>query len=132
MVDSNVLLDLVTEDEHWFEWSRNALESCAEESIVCINPVIYAEVSVGFQRIEELEAALPARLVERVRIPYEVAFLAAKCFLDSRRRGGQKRSALPDFFIGAHAAVEPMTLLTRNGGRYATYSPHLDLIYPEG
>lgn len=131
LVDSNVLLDVITEDQAWFEWSRDALERCAEENIVCINPVIYAEVSIGFERIEAVEAALPADLIERLPIPYEAAFLAGKCFLDYRRRGGKRSAPLPDFFIGAHAAVGGMTLLTRDARRYRTYFPSLPLISPE-
>ncbi len=130
LVDSNVLLDVMTEDEAWFEWSGGALERCAEENILCINPVIYAEVSIRFERIEELEAALPPDLVERLPVPYEAAFLAGKCFLDYRRRGGKRSAPLPDFFIGAHAAVERMPLLTRDAGRYRTYFPKLRLIAP--
>jgi predicted nucleic acid-binding protein len=131
LVDSNVILDVMTEDERWFEWSSAALERCAEESVICVNPVIYAEVSIRFERIEELEAALPADLFERLPIPYEAAFLAGKCFLDYRRRGGRRTSTLPDFFIGAHAAVGGMQLLTRDVGRYQTYFPKLQLIAPE-
>ncbi len=131
LVDSNVLLDVFTEDENWFEWSREALERCAEDSIVCINPVIYAEASVRFERIEEMESVLPPDLVERLLIPYEAAFLAGKCFLDYRRRGGKRSAPLPDFFIGAHAAVENMRLLTRDMGRYRTYFPGLKLICPD-
>ena len=131
LVDSNVLLDLSTEDENWFEWSRDALEHCADENVLCINAVIYAEVSIRFERIEELEAALPADLIERLPIPYEAAFLAGKCFLDYRRRGGRRRSTLPDFIIGAHAAVEGLTLLTRDTRRYRPYFPRVPLISPK-
>jgi hypothetical protein len=131
LVDSNVLLDVMSEDEEWFGWSSDALERCAEENVVCINPVIYAEVSVRFEQIEELEAALPADVIERLSIPYEAAFLAGKCFLQYRRRGGKRRSTLPDFFIGAHAAVAGMTLLTRDKSRYSTYFPKLHVIAPE-
>jgi hypothetical protein len=130
LVDSNVLLDVMTEDQRWFEWSSAALERSAEGNVLCINPVIYAEVSIRFERIEELEAALPASVIERLPIPYEAAFLAGKCFLDYRGRGGRRQSTLPDFFIGAHAAVEGMALLTRDAGRYRTYFPKLRLIAP--
>jgi len=131
MVDSNVLLDVLTEDPAWFEWSSRSLQQCAQDHILVINPIIYAEVSIGFDRIEDLDAALPERMIERRPIPPEAAFLAGKCFLKYRERGGEKRSTLPDFFIGAHAAVEKMTLLTRDASRYRTYFPRLTLISPE-
>jgi hypothetical protein len=131
MVDSNVLLDVLTEDPAWFEWSSRSLQECAENHILVINPIICAEVSIGFDRIEDLDAALPERTVERRPIPLEAAFLAGKCFLKYRERGGEKRSTLPDFFIGAHAAVEKMTLLTRDASRYRTYFPRLRLLSPE-
>jgi predicted nucleic acid-binding protein len=131
MVDSNVLLDVLTEDPAWFEWSSRSLEQCAEDHILVINPIIYAEVSIGFDRIEDLDAALPESMVERRPIPLEAAFLAGKCFLKYRERGGRKPSTLPDFFIGAHAAVERMRLLTRDASRYRTYFPKLKLICPE-
>jgi hypothetical protein len=131
MLDSNVLLDVLTEDPTWFGWSSRALEECAQDHILVINPIIYAEVSIGFDRMEDLDAALPENLIERRPIPLEAAFLAGKCFLKYRGRGGQKRSTLPDFFIGAHAAVEKMTLVTRDASRYRTYFPRLRLISPE-
>ena len=131
MVDSNVLLDVLTEDPAWFEWSSRSLQECAQDHILVINPIIYAEVSIGFDRIEDLDAALPETMVERRPFPLAAAFLAGKCFLKYRERGGQKQSTLPDFFIGAHAAVEKMTLLTRDASRYRTYFPKLRLISPE-
>ena len=131
MLDSNVLLDVLTEDPAWFGWSSRTLEECAQNHILVINPIIYAEVSIGFDRMEDLDAALPENLTERRPIPLEAAFLAGKCFLKYRGRGGQKQSTLPDFFIGAHAAVEKMTLLTRDASRYRTYFPRLRLISPE-
>ncbi|MCX5673794.1 MAG: type II toxin-antitoxin system VapC family toxin [Planctomycetota bacterium] len=131
MVDSNVLLDVLTEDPQWFEWSGRMLQECAQGHILVINPIIYAEVSIGFDRIEDVDAALPENMVERRPIPLEAAFLAGKCFLKYRQRGGRKRSTLPDFFIGAHAAVEKMTLVTRDASRYRTYFPRLKLICPE-
>jgi len=131
MVDSNVLLDVLTEDPAWFEWSSRSLQECAQDHILVINPIIYAEVSIGFDRIEDLDAALPERMVERRPIPLEAAFLAGKCFLKYRERGGEKQSTLPDFFIGAHASVEKMALLTRDASRYRTYFPKLRLIAPE-
>ncbi|MCX5670359.1 MAG: type II toxin-antitoxin system VapC family toxin [Planctomycetota bacterium] len=131
MVDSNVLLDVLTEDPAWFEWSSRSLEECAEDHILVINPIIYAEISISFNRLEDLDAAVPESMVERRPIPLEAAFLAGKCFLKYRERGGRKQSILPDFFIGAHAAVERMGLLTRDASRYRTYFPKLKLICPE-
>ena len=131
MVDSSVLLDVLTEDPAWFEWSSRTLEDAAENHILVINPIIYAEVSIGFDRIEDLDAALPESMIERRPIPLTAAFLAGKCFLKYRQRGGQKQSTLPDFFIGAHAAVEKMGLVTRDAARYRTYFPRLKLISPE-
>ena len=130
LVDSDVLLDVLTEDPTWFDWSSAAIESHAEHSMLVIDPPIYAEVSIRFERIEELEEALPATMFRRDALPWEAAFLAGKCFLQYRRRGGAKQSPLPDFYIGAHAAVARMTLLTRDGGRYRTYFPTLDIVEP--
>jgi predicted nucleic acid-binding protein len=130
LVDSNVLLDLMTEDSRWFSWSAAAVESAADRFRLVINAIIYAEVSARYSRIEELDAALPKSIFEREAIPYEAAFLAGKSFLAYRRREGAKRSPLPDFFIGAHAAVAGYRLLTRDAGRYRTYFPKLSLITP--
>lgn len=130
LVDSSVLIDVLTEDQRWFDWSATALASAADRSLVAINPIIYAEVSIGFERIEEVEAALPRQTFERLDLPPEAAFLAGKVFLRYRRTGGTKSTTLPDFFIGAHAAVLGMTLLTRDPRRYRTYYPSLTLICP--
>jgi len=130
LVDSNVLIDILTEDQRWFDWSATALASAADRSLVAINPIIYAEVSIGFERIEEVEAALPRHAFERLDLPPEAAFLAGKVFVRYRRTGGTKSTTLPDFFIGAHAAVLGMTLLTRDPRRYRTYFPSLTLICP--
>lgn len=130
LVDSNVLLDVLTEDRRWFEWSSKALSRCADEAALVLNPIVYAEVSIGFDRVEDLEAALPAEVFVRSPLPWEAAFLAGKCFLAYRRRGGQKRAPLPDFYIGAHAAVAGLALLTRDPRRYRTYFPKLPIIAP--
>lgn len=130
LVDSNVLLDVLSEDERWYSWSSAKLAEFAEENLLCINPVIYAEISIGFSRIEELEEALPKDFFEYLSLPYESAFLAGKCFLKYRRAGGRKRSPLPDFFIGAHAAIDNMVLLTRDAARYKTYFPGLQILSP--
>lgn len=131
LVDSNVLLDILEDDPVWFDWSSMQISRCAEDSILVINPIIYAEVSIGFNRVEELEEALPADVFERRPLPWEAAFLAGKCFLTYRRSGGIRRSPLPDFFIGAHALVQGMILLTRDAARYQSYFPKLTLIAPE-
>lgn len=130
LVDSNVLLDVFTEDPDWFPWSSAALVEAAETSQLAINPVIYAEVSARFSLKEELDEALGTDFV-RADIPYEAAFLAGKLFVEHRRAGGSRTRPLPDFFIGAHAAVAGMHLLTRNPGDYRTRLPKLKLIAPE-
>ena len=131
LVDSSVLLDILTEDPNWAAWSGRRLAECADRGFLIINPVIYAEVSVGFSRIEELEEALPPGAFRREPLPWEGAFLAGKAFLVYRRNRGPKTTPLPDFYIGAHAAVAGLTLLTRDAGRYRTYFPKLPLITPE-
>jgi len=130
LVDSNVLLDLLEEDAAWYEWSSRQLQLAADSSALIINPIVYSEVSIGFTRIEELDEALRPDIFERRPLPWEAAFLAGKCFLRYRKQGGTRRSPLPDFFIGAHAAIEGLTLLTRDAARYRTYFPTLSLIAP--
>lgn len=130
LVDSNVLLDVLTEDAHWLPWSAEALARCADDSELVLNPIVYAEVSVGFDRIEDLDQALPLEAFVRSPLPWDAAFLAGKCFQAYRRRGGERRSPLPDFYIGAHAAVARLTLLTRDPARYRTYFPRLELVAP--
>jgi predicted nucleic acid-binding protein len=131
LIDSNVLLDLITEDPQWFAWSSAILADTAEHSRLVINPVVYAEISIRYSRIEDLNAAIPTTMVDREPIPYEAAFLAGKAFSIYRKCGGRKRSTLPDFFIGAHASVAGYSLLTRDATRYRTYFPGLALIVPE-
>lgn len=130
LVDSNVLLDVLTEDPTWFNWSADQLALMAESFSLIINPIIYSEVSVGFTTIEELENCLSADFFLRRSLPWEAAFLAGKCFITYRRSGGVRHSPLPDFYIGAHAAVAGLTLLTRDVSRYRTYFPGLKLIAP--
>lgn len=130
LVDSNVILDIVTEDAQWFHWSAAALESLAENHLLVINPIIYSEVSIGFDRIEDLDEAVAPERFRRDPLPWEAAFLAGKCFLKYRRSGGARRSPLPDFYIGAHAAVRGIPLVTRDPRRYKIYFPKLKLITP--
>jgi hypothetical protein len=130
LVDSNVILDILTDDPTWSTWSATALERCANEGTLYINPLIYAEISISFATIEEVEAALPEDSFRRLPLPLEAAFLAGKAFLQYRRQGGKRPSTLPDFFIGAHAAVAGLRLLTRGATRYRTYFPSVTLIAP--
>jgi len=129
-VDSNVILDVVTEDPKWHDWSAGQLEKLAESHTLVINPIIYSEISIGFDRIEDLDQALPPEFFRRDPLPWEAGFLAGKCFVKYRRSGGRRRSPLPDFYIGAHAAIGGIALLTRDTNRYKTYFPKLGLISP--
>jgi predicted nucleic acid-binding protein len=132
LVDSNVILDVMTDDPRWGEWSSSMLARCAEDGTLVINPIIYAEISIGFERVEDLDEALSADFFRRDPLPWEAAFLAGKCFLEYRRRGGSRRSPLPDFYIGAHAAVTGLSLLTRDARRYRTYFRDLQILAPPG
>ena len=128
LVDSNVILDLITADPRWRTWSERALRDVAERSTLVINPIIFAEVTLKFDRIEDADAALVD--FERAPLPYEAGFLAGKAFVAYRRRGGTRRSPMPDFYVGAHAMVAGMNLLTRDAARYRTYFPRLALVAP--
>ncbi len=130
LVDSNVLLDIATDDPHFGEWSALTLGRLVNGAVLIINPIVYAEVSIGYARIEEVEEALPRNLFRREPLPWEAAFLAGKCFLRYRRRAGVKRTPLPDFYIGAHAAVAGYRLVTRDPARFRTYFPTVELIAP--
>ncbi|OLC51435.1 MAG: DNA-binding protein [Acidobacteria bacterium 13_1_40CM_65_14] len=130
LVDSNVLIDFLDPDSEWNDWSASMLEDAGESGLVAINTVIYSEVSVTFDDIDDVELALPQEFFVRAAIPWEAAFLAGKAFEKYKTQGGAKRSPLPDFFIGAHAAVAGMTLLTRDPRRYRAYFPKLKLIAP--
>jgi predicted nucleic acid-binding protein len=131
LIDGNILLDLMTEDPKWHTWSAAAVENAADRFRLVINTIIYAEVSIRYSRIEDLEAALPASMFEREEIPYEAAFLAGKSFVEYRCRNGERRSPLSDFFIGTHAAIAGHQLLTRDAARYRTYFPKLHMIAPD-
>lgn len=130
LVDTNVLLDVLTADPVWASWSGAALARAFDDGVVVIDPIVYAEVSVGFSGIEALDDALPAALFTREPLPWAAGFLAGRAFLDYRRRGGTRTTPLPDFYIGAHAAVTAMRLLTRDRGRYTTYFPTVEVIAP--
>lgn len=130
LVDSNVLFDILTDDPTWSEWSGAALAAARDAGVLVINPIVYAEVSVQFDRIEELDAALPATDFLREDLPYPAGFLAGKAYLRYRRQGGARRSPLADLYIGAHAAVGGYQLLTRDPTSYRTYFPRLTLVTP--
>jgi predicted nucleic acid-binding protein len=130
MVDSCVFLDVFSRDARWFEWSSNALAGAADSGSIVLNAVIYSEISIRFDRIEDLEALLPSGVFEYHPIPREAAFLAGKCFLQYRGRGGRKPLPSPDFLIGAHAAVARLPLITRDVRRFREYFPSLELICP--
>lgn len=131
LVDTNVLLDVLTEDQRWQGWSMDALADAAEAGPLYINPIIYAEVSIRFLRVEDLDEALPADDFRRAPLPWAAAFLAGKAFVGYRRNRGTASSTLPDLFIGAHAAVAGFALLTRDAQRYRTYFPTVDLVAPD-
>jgi len=130
LVDSNVLLDVATNDPNWGEWSAHALAEVAEHATLVIDPIVYAEVSIGYSTIEALDAAIPPTLYRREALPWEAGFLAGKCFVRYRRRGGSRQSPLPDFYIGAHAAIGRLALLTRDAARYRSYFPGVEIIAP--
>jgi predicted nucleic acid-binding protein len=130
LVDTNVLLDVATEDALWFDWSVSRLGQAANRGGLALNPIVYAELSVHYDTLEALEAALSGHPFARLALPWEAAFVAGKAYRRYRRRGGSKRSPPPDFYIGAHAAVAGLALLTRDAKRYREYFPTLRLIAP--
>ena len=130
LVDSNILIDLFDEASEWRSWSDAMLTRCASRGPLVINPIVFAEVSAGFESIEDVEAALPESYLRREPLPWAAAFLAGRAFVQYRRRGGRTGAPLPDFYIGAHAAVAGHTLLTRDGRRYRDYFPKLRVIAP--
>jgi predicted nucleic acid-binding protein len=131
LVDSNIILDIFLDDPVWAEWSEAALSEYALHTPLFINQIIYSEISIGFEKIEELETAILSGGFQMLEIPKEALFLAGKAFLNYRKRQGEKRSPLPDFYIGAHAAVSGLELITRDKKRYQTYFPTVSIISPE-
>ncbi len=130
LVDSNIILDVFLDDPNWAEWSESKLEKFSAITKLYINPIVYSEISIGFTRIEELESVLNRAGFQMLDIPKEALFLAGKVFLKYRKNRGTKRSPLPDFYIGAHAAILEMELITRDESRYRTYFPTVKLISP--
>jgi len=131
LIDSNVLIDVIREDPKWMDWSAGAIRDCLGRGKLAINPLIYAEVSVYFNSDRELDAALPARLYERLELPYAAGRRAALAFHRYRRSGGARSSVLPDFYIGAHAEAMDFCLVSRDSARYKTYFPKIKLISPK-
>lgn len=130
LVDSNVILDVFTQDLRWFDWSSAALQDAVDSSVAVINPIIYAEVSVNFSTVEELDFKLPQDVFRRDQLPWPAAFLAGKAYRIYRRNPGVKRSPMPDFYIGAHAAVAGLRLLTRDPTLYRSHFPTVKLLCP--
>lgn len=130
LVDANVLLDVLTEDDEWFDWSATMLEEASHRGSLLINPIVYAEVCGGFNRIEDVDEALPRDYYRRAELPWAAGFLASRAFVTYRRGGGVRRSPLPDFYIGAHAAIAGFDLLTRDARRYRQYFPTVRVIAP--
>ena len=131
LVDSNVLIDIATNDPKWGDWSASMVAKYLDTEVLKINPIIYAEISIGFKKIEEVEESFPQHLFIREPLPWEAAFLAGKAFLAYRKRKENRPTPLPDFYIGAHALVSGYSLLTRDARRYRTYFPKLNLIAPD-
>jgi predicted nucleic acid-binding protein len=130
LIDSNVLIDVATDDDTWGAWSGATLAWCADHGRLAVNPIIYAEVAAGFDRIERLDEVLPRQIFLRLPLPWDAGFLAGRSFVAYRRRGGTRTTPLPDFYIGAHAAVHDLTLVTRDPSRYRTYFPRVRLVAP--
>jgi len=130
-VDSCVLLDLFTDDPIWGDWSESILERYSQTNSLYINSIVYTEISVGFTHVEDVERALSALDIKVLEMPREACFLTGKVFLQYRKNKGTKSASLPDFFIGAHAAVSTLDLITRDTAKYKTYFPQVKLIYPE-
>jgi len=130
LVDSNVLLDVFTRDPQWYSWSLKALSDAASTNRLVINPIIYSEVSIGFNSVQKLDLVLNEIGLLNEPLSTEISFLAGKAFLRYRQKGGNKTSPLPDFFIGAHASHENYKLLTRDRHRYLNYFPKLQIIRP--
>jgi hypothetical protein len=130
LVDSNVILDIFLDDPNWADWAEATLDQYSHTGVLFINPIVYTEVSIGFKRIEELESSIQRAGFQMLAIPKEALFLAGKVFLQYRRQKGTKSSPLPDFYIGAQAAVMNLDVITRDVGRYRTYFPTVNLITP--
>jgi predicted nucleic acid-binding protein len=130
LVDSCVLLDLFTDDKNWADWSESTLEKYSQTNSLYINSIVYTEVSIGFNKVEEVECAIEALGIKVLELPREALFLTGKAYIKYRKNKGTKTSPLPDFFIGAHASVSQFGLVTRGLAKYKTYFPQVKLIHP--
>ena len=130
LLDSCVLLDLFTNDQHWADWSESILATYSQTNTLFINSIVYTEISIGFKQIEEVEAVLSEMNIKVLELPREALFLAGKVFLTYRKNKGTKSAPLPDFFIGAHAAISELSLITRDSSKFKTYFPQVKLILP--
>jgi len=130
IIDSNIILDILTEDKHWFDWSSDQLLKYSEENDLIINQIIYSEISIRFSNIEELDQVISEANLKFESLPLEASFLAGKCFMQYKKNSGTKLSTLPDFYIGAHAAITRRPLLTRDNKKYSTYFSNLEIISP--
>lgn len=131
LIDTNCLIDLTLSESLWHAWSAEALTWVADRMPLAINPIIYSELGAGFAKIEDIEVAFPASDFRRLNLPWEAAFLAGTCHRHYRSRGGRRERTLPDFLIGAHAAVSGLTLLTRDSARYRHHFPKLNVLCPK-
>jgi predicted nucleic acid-binding protein len=131
LIDSCIVTDLADPESAWFEWSASTVERLDQNNTMVINPIIYAECSVGFARIEEVETLFETLGFAMKPVPREALFLAGKAFLQYKKHKGEKGNVLPDFFIGAHAAISGYSLISRDKGRFSTYFPSVELIIPE-
>lgn len=129
LVDANVLLDVLTDDPEWFHWSQQAIATAAVDGLA-INPIILAEIGVRFGRSQDVDVAVPETAFERLALPWAAAHPAGRAYLAYRHRGGERRAPLPDFYIGAHALVSGLRILTRDAARYRTYFPEVALVSP--
>jgi len=130
LVDSNIVLDVFLNDPKWADWSESKLDKYDQMGILYINSIVYSEISIGFKRIEDLESAIVRAGFQMLEIPKEALFLAGKAYLKYKKRGGIKTTPLPDFFIGAQAAVQNLDLITRDVSTYQSYFPTVKLISP--
>ena len=131
LVDTNVLIDVANEDPRWLAWSSRRLAEAADAGVLVINQIVYSELAAGYASREQLDTAITPQRFRREGIPWDAAFMAGLAFLRYRRAGGRRPSPLPDFYIGAHALVAGLPVITRDAARYRTYFPEVELVAPD-